>query len=208
MNENYTSHYGRSLQPGKLFPWAAAMAESIRAKFFAPDVPERIYPILIYTGMSGVTTATAIMAHFVQEHAKARIGMMYIRKENELSHGSRVESSLSDGIFSNEQIPVFIFVDDFVDGGLTAARVISKAAQNLSREIPLNHVFFALSYDDTHTLRKIDNTHPEGSPKGKDAAKLIKYHVRREWLLWKRNDNKRRRESMKAFNGLFHLTKP
>ena len=83
--------------------------------------------ILIYTGMSGVSVATAL-AHYLPNEP----GMIYVRKPNEKSHGCSVEEYYDEGRYGerpdfNEHL--LVFVDDFIDKGFTLERCLKKIAE-------------------------------------------------------------------------------
>lgn len=190
------SHYGKSMRPDRLARSAKNMAEQIEAKLFGPEVPERIYPVLIYTGMSGVATATAIAMHLT-DYAD-RFGMMYVRKENETSHGSSVEYSVAETLHSKQLEPVFIFVDDFIQGGMTAARVISKISQHLKIKIDPDMMFYGLVSYDVAALVKLDGIFHD-RPANAGVIEFIRRTCRREWLLWKRKENAAERKRAQYF---------
>ena len=62
------------------------MASDIVRKYLRNK--KNILPILVYRGMSGVTTATAIMAAIPAKY-RTNIGLIYVRKENENRTGRR-----------------------------------------------------------------------------------------------------------------------
>jgi len=102
-------HYSYAQHPHKLLPWAIAMAKDIQDKGITN-------PILVYRGMSGISAATAISLELYR--LGIEVGMFYIRKDSEQSHGEIFTHSYE----WQGQIPedaCFIFVDDFVAGGTT-----------------------------------------------------------------------------------------
>lgn len=114
-----TSHYTGSLalKPDKLEEWADKVASTL------PMFLQGKRPLFCYSGMSGIAHATALSLAYYQHHG-ACFGMLYVRKPEERSHGSRVESNIS-GV-ENEN-SVLVFVDDFVSSGETRNRVIDGA---------------------------------------------------------------------------------
>lgn len=99
------------------------------------------FPILAYRGMSGTTTATAIAVNIPQKH-RTNFGMVYVRKKNEKSHGTRVEYST---LYPGDREVVWVLCDDFISSGATALEIIKTVAQFFDMEIPLDNVRFALS---------------------------------------------------------------
>lgn len=78
--------------------------------------------LLFYRGMSGIAMATAIvMAQMMSGSKKSK--QAYIRKDEEISHGSKVETSAD-----LSSIEYCIFVDDFICSGHTL-RVAYAALQ-------------------------------------------------------------------------------
>lgn len=134
-------HYSHAQRPEKLFYNCRLIADQIIEKWMNS---EEHYPVLVYQGMSGVASATAL-SYMLVEAAKEyrtatefapnfRFGMLYVRKLEEISHGEKVEY---DNVFIGDQEthkkPVFIFVDDFISSGYTFARC-QRGATTLYRE--------------------------------------------------------------------------
>lgn len=124
-----STHYSCSLDALQLNMRATQLAASIAILTLGEKTGA--LPILLYTGMSGIAGATAIAMALWRDH-QIEPGMMYVRKENEVSHGSPIERSefnmfqrrtRRDGREYVEDIPCFvIFVDDFVGTGATVER--------------------------------------------------------------------------------------
>lgn len=95
------SHYSLAQKPAQLSEWAKSIAEDI--------INHKIEsPVLVYSGMSGISSATAISLNL---HALGcNHGMVYIRKQGEMSHGSPVEHE-----HTSSKDRTYIFVDDFLD---------------------------------------------------------------------------------------------
>jgi orotate phosphoribosyltransferase len=111
MDIGYSTHYSKALNPTLLYRAANQAAEDLVAKAAGKRI------VLVYSGMSGVSFATALSIA-VETQYNVEVDMIYVRKENEASHGRKVEHSL--GVF---QTPSFIvFVDDFISSGATAYR--------------------------------------------------------------------------------------
>lgn len=104
-----SSHYSQAFTPNF----------STKCRYAAKELARQFeglgkgYPVLCYTGFSGVTAAT-MLAMYLSELG-LRVEQIYVRKPGEKSHGSHVE-------FSNRNLgqhAVPVFVDDFVDTGGT-----------------------------------------------------------------------------------------
>lgn len=109
------SHYSLAQKPKQLLKWAENIAIDIHLR-------EIKYPVLVYRGMSGVSSATALSLQLYIlgiDH-----GMVYVRKDNEDSHGDGIEREP----FNNDFTPTFIFVDDFVSSGKTKRECVNKIA--------------------------------------------------------------------------------
>lgn len=103
------SHYSLAQKPKQLLKWA----ENIAVDIYLREIQ---YPVLVYRGMSGISAATALS---LQLHILGiDHGMVYVRKDNEDSHGDSIEREP----FNNDFTPTFIFVDDFVKSGETKAK--------------------------------------------------------------------------------------
>lgn len=79
-------------------------------------------PIIIYSGMSGISYATLLGLWFEQNQVNHY--KMYVRKEFEESHGKPIEHSLDMG-WSEYRGQVLVFVDDFVEYGITRKRCLT-----------------------------------------------------------------------------------
>lgn len=107
------SHYSLAQKPKQLLRWAENIAIDIHLR-------EIQYPVLVYRGMSGVSSATALS---LQLHILGiDHGMVYVRKDNEDSHGEPIEKEP----FADSAPLTFIFVDDFVKSGLTKQKCLDK----------------------------------------------------------------------------------
>jgi orotate phosphoribosyltransferase-like protein len=102
-------HYSYAQKPEKLSKWAEAMAKDIQEKGITN-------PILVYRGMSGISAATAISLELYR--LGIEVGMFYIRKDNEQSHGEIFTHSY-EWTAAIPENPCFIFVDDFIARGTT-----------------------------------------------------------------------------------------
>lgn len=107
------SHYSLAQKPKQLLKWA----ENIAIDIYLREIQ---YPVLVYRGMSGISAATALS---LQLHILGiDHGMVYVRKDEEQSHGRLIEREP----FNNDYDPTFIFVDDFVSSGATKLDCIRK----------------------------------------------------------------------------------
>lgn len=143
------SHYSLAHTPLKMIPWAKRIAVDIADEW---KDSENI-PVLIYQGMSGIAHATAISLMYALETGKT-IGMVYVRKEDEVSHGSRIEFEYEIlhphdpviGYKKNIHLDL-IFVDDFWETGETFARCLEQFDQyHLCTETNISklRVFYAV----------------------------------------------------------------
>lgn len=115
------THYSAAFSP-QLADMGIAFADKIWE--MTEGKPERL--ALFYTGMSGISFATAIVVAQQIGYSK-KSSQLYIRKENEKSHGYEIEASYigdkegnySDRITRFFECDVFAFVDDLCSSGRT-----------------------------------------------------------------------------------------
>lgn len=148
------THYGNSMNAPVLYPWAKRMASDIVRKYLRNK--KNILPILVYRGMSGVTTATAIMAAIPAKY-RTDIGLIYVRKENEESHGSKVEHTVNIDYANIGQVePVIIFCDDFIDSGATMVETMTVVVSYFNFSVFPADIICALSaHSDDNNLRTL-----------------------------------------------------
>lgn len=126
-------HYSKAQSPRKLIVWAREAAADL--KRYDDDGFDIV---LVYTGMSGVASATALMAEYFNLTSKD-LKCVYVRKEGEKSHGSAVESNCTTKLDKTNPKNMILFVDDFICSGETTARVIHKLS---------NHYWFKIDFDE------------------------------------------------------------
>lgn len=110
------THYSFA-QDKTLLSWA----EKTFKKLMAHCKKNKIKPVLAYSGMSGISSATAI--YLVALQNKQSIGMMYIRKDDELCHGRDIETNK---VYTNGNQSQVFFVDDFISSGATLKHTLRK----------------------------------------------------------------------------------
>ncbi len=139
MADAKTSHYGISMKANELKKWAKLVS-----KFIVADCKEdKVIPVLIYTGMSGITAATALALHFP---VKFRFILEYVRKEKEESHGCRVENSDSVNCrFDTPNNVRYYLVDDFICSGATLRSMLTLYQTYRQKIIDPNTVWVCLS---------------------------------------------------------------
>lgn len=121
-----TTHYSFAQTPRKLYAWAKVAAHAVREEAKALKKT----PVLCYCGMSGTAMATAVeMAMAFRAKEECELGMIYVRKKGEKSHGSPVETSAGKACSFDPETHFFIFVDDFVCHGGTFEYVERKVRE-------------------------------------------------------------------------------
>jgi len=90
-------------------------------------------PMIVFTGLSGISLGTAILMMAAEDSFD--IMSIYVRKEDEVSHGYDFESSYPSS-WSIRSAEVIYFVDDFVSSGATAR----YAKKSLIRHCPYTKV--------------------------------------------------------------------
>lgn len=104
--------------------------------------------VLIYTGMSGISAATAIACAQLARHRKPS-RMCYVRKLNESSHGLHVETE--DAPWST--LSMAIFVDDFVSSGRTLSHMVSTLSE-WNYRVPTRRILFTQKFSDGYAVRE------------------------------------------------------
>jgi len=131
------THYGISMNAVDLRKWADQTAKDI---VFTCEA-RKVTPIFLYSGMSGIASATALMLSLPSDF---QYGMAYVRKDNEDSHGCAVELAFVDGPPTPNKC-IFVFVDDFVCSGNTFAFTFRKYMLRFSVEIKKTQIYTAFS---------------------------------------------------------------
>lgn len=90
------------------------------------DTKPHYNPILLYTGMSGTSLATAVAIEL--DRLEQNSYQAYVRKDTEESHSWRqIERTYGDDWAKAEAIPrQFYFIDDFVDSGKTLTFCVNR----------------------------------------------------------------------------------
>ena len=112
------SHYSKAQSPKEMYSFAKKAAKAL----IEWADKNNYHPVLCYSGMSGIATATAISIALHNKRPSFEYGMIYVRKENEKSHGFRTE-------MANADCGVLVFVDDFIDSGDTMKYVCAKVSE-------------------------------------------------------------------------------
>lgn len=141
LNSNRQSHYGNSMNPKYMGEWGKEIGKAVDA-----IIDDGKFPILLYRGMSGTTTATTVSLNI--SRSDTEFAMVYVRKKGEKSHGSRIEYSR---ISTGNREPVWIICDDFISSGKTALEILKAVSKYFDMEIPLSSVRYALSLDSRYS---------------------------------------------------------
>jgi orotate phosphoribosyltransferase len=108
---SFLGHYSFGLRPDLLKLHAEHRIAELSLR-----VSDDSVPVLVFTGFSGITFATALAFEF---HKRGKsVDMILVRKQYEQSHGNPVHSSTSD--FKDR---TYVFVDDFISSGATFTRL-------------------------------------------------------------------------------------
>lgn len=102
--------------------WAEFVLSESRTK---ATKKQKLFPVFVYTGMSGIGSATGLMLAIHAEDPDFQFGMVYVRKPEEKSHGSRIEHQMDN--HDGEMRKRFYFVDDFTCTGTSFARAMIEA---------------------------------------------------------------------------------
>lgn len=162
------AHYSCAQRPSELSAWAKKAADKLVDLF--PNLLRgerekqpynnafkalRLDPVLIYRGMSGAASATALSLELYSRYGVV-VQMAYVRKPDEKSHGERVESDIyyeqrKGG--SDEVLLSPVFVDDFVATGNTLAAALKEADRVLDLEHDVVHVLQSSGTYALHTVK-------------------------------------------------------
>ena len=108
------THYSSAQDTKTLINKAIVFAEKLKGLI---DENSDLTPYLVYTGMSGIALATAVSMQYTMKYGE-QLRMIYVRKENEVTHGDPLEVNFNK-IIETEKEPLLIFVDDFIHSGRT-----------------------------------------------------------------------------------------
>ena len=115
-----STHYSIAQYPDMMADFATQKSQVLRNIFKKPEF-KNLIPILCYSGMSGVSHATALA--LALQKKKFVFGMAYVRKEKEKSHGQQVEWNFPER--KNKKY-ILVFVDDFISSGATFRYTVSN----------------------------------------------------------------------------------
>lgn len=119
------THYSIGQNACELRDWAYKAAEFIHNRYGGAES----LVCFCYRGFSGISMATALAMVYSIKY-DIQLNLMYIRKENEKSHGAPTELSFDE---NENQILECVFVDDFIDGGGTFCQTKSIVQGVLGR---------------------------------------------------------------------------
>lgn len=134
----YDTHYSKSMSPKYMSVWGKSAAVELERCMMA-DAGFR--PVLVYLGMSGIAAATAIISNLEKEFCD-RVGMIYVRKEREASHGCDIEVGNPDALHNN---PTIVVCDDFIDSGETVLTILKAISGMYNKRIPPSKVRYAMT---------------------------------------------------------------
>jgi hypothetical protein len=134
-----STHYSLAQKTRDLHAQALVWADFL-VKWTRQRGNKRKIPVLCYSGMSGIASATALSLILTIKYPRFKFCMVYVRKENENSHGEKIEHNLFGGegsVFTLESLvageakeKMFpVFVDDFVSGGSTRQYTMAKVSE-------------------------------------------------------------------------------
>lgn len=120
------SHYSRAQKPAELRANTIKTGKILASLTLGRD--EEL--VLVYRGMSGIATATAMSLWWhstTYKDAKGRgLSMAYVRKDSEVNdcHGDRVETEWSSEHARSRRLNL-VFIDDFVSSGESMRKALS-----------------------------------------------------------------------------------
>ena len=138
-------HYSHAQTPLALTKWSRAMAKVLTKHYNKGSV----IPVFVYTGLSGIATATALMMALSAQKDGIVFGMMYVRKDGEDSHGQKIEVNMSENtnldihdIKQYDKNHEFVFVDDFICKGETLVRCALAYQNYMNTALTFSHDSF------------------------------------------------------------------
>ena len=147
------THYSTCFNVQAMMRWAKDVADEIKNYSKEYD----LYPILVYSGMSGISHAT-----YLATYLKTNFTHVYIRKNEEKSHGEQVEHNIDEYFFClnknydkfNKDNCFIVFVDDFISKFKTFDYCMKRLSeQDWIEDVDNIKIMFAL-YSMEH-LRKV-----------------------------------------------------
>lgn len=117
-----STHYSNSMSPKLMHSSMVTAIEELLPLLKQLDA----VPVFVFTGFSGISNAT-VLSHLLSIKHDIPHYMVYVRKENERSHGSPIEHNYFDmeTVRPNAK-RLIIFVDDHIDSGKTRERCITE----------------------------------------------------------------------------------
>lgn len=150
------SHYSLAFRPAILNKWADAAATQVIAQSWTK------LPVFIYSGMSGIVTATAVSLAIARLSSSFPYAMMYVRKPGEESHGNKIEYEHinSQQHYTSPFDTTPVFVDDFIATGDTLLRCLAAYQQDAFTTVEISSIFVLLSgsYGNGPGLETLDTT--------------------------------------------------
>lgn len=113
-------HYSEYSQDPKVLRKMSKLAVKIILKKF-PEIKTGVSPVLVYQGMSGISLVTGIALELDAKGITP--GMLYVRKDEEVSHGQLVENN---NILDAGNTRPMIFVDDASVSGRTLCTICTQ----------------------------------------------------------------------------------
>lgn len=145
------SHYGKAMYALKLRLWAKEAAEDVNHQFL--KVHKKEFPVFVYSGMSGIATATALTQVL---NPRLQFGMIYVRKPKEKSHGKAVETNNLHAAVGKEIR--FIFCDDFICEGNTCVHVFNSIQDRFLERIVMDDILVAFTENDVASVQALRHT--------------------------------------------------
>ena len=134
------THYSRSMSPKYMSVWGKSAAVELE-RLCMQDA--KFSPVLAYRGMSGIAAATAIISNLDKAFVD-RVGMIYVRKDREDSHGCAVEVGNPETLHNKSTVVV---CDDFIDSGATVLTILKAISGAFLTRIPPAKVRYAMTND-------------------------------------------------------------
>ena len=174
----YDTHYSKSMSPKYMSVWGKSAAVELERCMMA-DAGFR--PVLVYRGMSGIAAATAIISNLEAEFCD-RVGMIYVRKDHEDSHGrDDIEVGNPDTLQNN---PTFVVCDDFIDSGYTILTILKTISGILNKRIAPSKVRYAMTNEPHGVIMTQKKLFYSGASSGAFCGDATAANMNSRYLQW------------------------
>jgi hypothetical protein len=129
-----STHYSDAQNALKMATWVRDTVPKLKQAL--DNVSKKPIPVFCYRGMSGTSLAMVLQQGWFAQYNQCP-GLMYVRKENEISHSYyTIEHFYPDLEYGEQEEFVLVFVDDFVASGKTRVRTMEACRKVMRQNWP------------------------------------------------------------------------